>query len=80
MNGVGVCSCGRGRLGCAAGFGVMWFWLGYRVLVEYVLLDQADMFSGPVVPFAMGLGVVALQGGSLIDYSAGDVCGLVLWG
>ena len=43
-----------------AGFGVMWFWLGYRVIVECVLLDQADVFSGSVVPFALGLDVVAL--------------------
>ena len=62
-----------------AGFGILWFWLGYRVL-EYVLLDQSDMFSGPAVPFALGLNVVALWGGSLVNCCAKDIWGLVSWG
>ena len=59
LNGLEMCSRGRGRFGYAAGFGVMWFQLGYRVIVEYVLLDWADVFSGSEVPFALGLNVVA---------------------
>ena len=79
MNRVVMWSSGSGRLGYVAGFGVMWFQLRCRVLVAYVLLDQADAFSSPVVPFAMGLNVVASWGGGFVNYGPVDVCGLVCW-
>ena len=57
-----MCSRGKGGFGDVAGFGVLWFQFGYRLL-EYVLLDQSDMFSSPAIPFTLGLNVVALWGG-----------------
>ena len=43
-----------------AGFWVLSFWLGYGALVEDVLLDQSDAFSGPVRHFDLDLDVVGL--------------------
>ena len=57
-----------------AGFGFMWFWLVYRVTAEYVLLDQADVLSGSVVPFGLALHIVAFRGGSFVKYGTGDIC------
>ena len=55
-----------------AGFGVLWFSLGYRVL-EYVLLYWLDMFPGPVISFALGFYLRALQSGSFVDYGTRDM-------
>ena len=78
LNGVGMCSRGYGGFGNMAGLGVLWFMFGYSVY-EYVLLDWSDVFSGPVIPFALGCNVRASWGGVHVSYGAGDVCGLVCW-
>ena len=43
------------------------------------MLDWSDMFLGAVILFALGLNVVALQGGSFVDHGAGDICALIYW-
>ena len=72
-----MCFRQRGRIWYAAGYGVIWFWFMFRfrcrVLGEYVLLDQADVFSSPVVSLAMGLNVVPLHSRSFISFGARDV-------
>ena len=76
LNGLGMCSSGVGRLLYEAGFGVMWFRYGYRVLAEYVILYWVDVFPSPVVFCALELNVVAFQGGGSVNYGARDLSGL----
>ena len=67
-----MCSSRQGRFGNVAGFGYLGFWLGCRIL-EDVLLHGSDVLSGPVIPLALGLYVVAVQDGCPVNDGSGDV-------
>ena len=80
LNGLGMCSSGRGRLWYAAGFGGWWLQFWQRVFGEYVLLNLSDVFPSPVVSVALGLDVVASWGRGSVDDDAGYVSALVSQG
>ena len=68
---LGIFYTGRGRFGYAAWFGVMQFWLGYRVNISCRI---GCICPRSTVPFALGLNVVASGSGNFVNYGAGDVC------
>ena len=67
-----MCSSGQGRFGNVAGFEDLGFQLRDRVL-EDVLLYGSDVLSGPLIPLALGLYVVAVWDGCSVDNGSSDV-------